>query len=87
MTAFWEYPPVTVSVEDMSQLTVSRASGHRLPYDDPASLEEMFGDCEAAGRNLATHPGPVARRRPTPLTLEVPVETALMASALHLHLD
>ena len=60
----------------MSQLTVSRASGHRPPYDDPASLEEMFGDCEAAGRNLATHPGPVARRRPTPLTLEVPVETA-----------
>jgi hypothetical protein len=71
----------------MSQLTLPRAPGHRLPYDDPASPHEMFGDCVAAGQNLATHPGPVARRRPAPQTLEVPVETALMASALHLHLD
>ncbi len=71
----------------MSQLTVSRASGHRLPYDDAASPHEMFGDCVAAGRNLAIHPRPAAERRPAPPTLEVPVETALMASALHLHLD
>ena len=71
----------------MSQLTVPRASGHRLPYDDPASPQEMFGDCVAAGQNLTTLPRPVARRRPAPMTLEVPVETALMASALHLHLD
>jgi hypothetical protein len=71
----------------MSQLTVPRASGHRLPYDDPASLQEMFGDCVAAGQNLSIRPRPVTRQRPAPPTLEVPVETALMASALHLHLD
>ena len=71
----------------MTQLTVPRASGHRLPYDDPASPHEMFGDCVAASQNLAVPRRPVTRRRPTPLTLEVPVETALMASALHLHLD
>ena len=71
----------------MSQLTVPRASGDRLPYDDPASPHEMFGDCVAAGQNLSILRRPVAQRRPAPPTLEVPVETALMASALHLHLD
>ena len=71
----------------MSQLTAPRASGHRLPYDDAATPREMFGDCVAAGQNLAIQPRPVAQRRPAPPALEVPVETALMASALHLHLD
>ena len=72
----------------MSQLSVTRAPGHRLPYDDPASPHEMFGDAVVAGQLLGTYSGPVAaRRRPAPSTIEVPVETALMASALHLHLD
>ena len=73
----------------MSQLTVPRVSGHRLPYDDAATPHEMFGDCLAAGQTLATHlgPGPVTTlHRPVTPAIEVPVETALMASALHLHL-
>ena len=51
----------------MSQLTVPRASGRRLPYDDAASPQEMFGDCVAAGQNLIERcPGrsPGVGRRP-----------------------
>ena len=69
----------------MSQMTAPE----RLAYDDLATLEEMYGDCLAAGLNLpGTHPTahPVASARPAPPAIEVPVETALMASALHLHL-
>ena len=62
----------------------------RLAYDDLATLEEMYGDCLAAGLNLpGAHPTdhPVSSpARPAPPAIEVPVETALMASALHLHL-
>ena len=73
----------------MSQLTAPRTPGHRLPYDDPASPHDMFGDCVAAGRNLAAQPGPHAaiapHRTPAP-AIAVPAETARMAGALHLHL-
>ena len=70
----------------MSQLTAPE----RLAYDDLATLEEMYGDCLAAGLNLkethpASHPA-TSPARPAPPAIEVPVETALMASALHLHL-
>jgi hypothetical protein len=63
----------------------------RLAYDDLATLEEMYGDCLAAGLNLTgSHPAappPAASPvRPAQPAIEVPVETALMASALHLHL-
>ncbi len=74
----------------MSQLTAPGAPGLRLPYDDAASLHDMFGDCVAVGQQLAARPGPhpaTARRRPPAPAIAVPVETARMAGALHLHLD
>ena len=88
-TRSWGYHRVTASVIFMSQLTAPRTPGHRLPYDDPASPHDMFGDCVAAGHNLAAHPGPdpatAPHRAPAP-TIAVPEETARMAGALHLHL-
>ena len=69
----------------MSQLTAPE----RLAYDDLATLEEMYGDCLAAGRNLPDTPSAHqadSPARPATPAIEVPVETALMASALHLHL-
>ena len=74
----------------MSQLTAPGASGHRLPYDDAASPHDMFGDCVVVSHHLAARPGPrpaSARRRMPAPAIAVPVETARMAGALHLHLD
>ena len=85
----WGYHRVTASVIFMSQLTAPRAPGHRLPYDDPSSLHDMFGDCVAAGHNLAGHAAPppviAPHRAPAP-AIAVPAETARKAGALHLHL-
>ena len=71
----------------MSQLTVPRASGRSLPYDDAGLPARDVRRLRGRRQNLSILRRPVAQRRPAPPTLEVPVETALMASALHLHLD
>jgi hypothetical protein len=77
----------------MTQLAT--APRPRLAYDDASTPAEMFGDCRAAGLTLALpHPADAAlasaRRPDRPASrpaIEVPLETASMAGALHLHLS
>jgi hypothetical protein len=86
----WEYPSVTPSVGSMS------APLTRLPYDDAATPDEMFGDCRAAGTALglpshrAATPvrvGLDAYRQQPPTMFIVHEDVAVTAANLHLHLD
>lgn len=75
-----------ISVEAMS----TSAPWQRLPYDDPSTPHEMYGDCEAVGANLHL-PRHRAVREPRPAHPEprysVPDSTAALAGNLHLHLS
>ncbi|MDN5894349.1 MAG: hypothetical protein L0H93_10020 [Nocardioides sp.] len=69
---------------------MSQSAHHnRLPYDDPATVQEMHGDCRAATSHLRLPPprGTTPARAHEATQWSVPDAAARMAGAIHLHLS